>query len=71
MIPSLLTKQDVMYYLKAQYPPKFIRDSFNLTDEQISAVLSYGDMIPGFGIDTNIFCGLKSSLRTLFIGEFT
>ena len=26
---------------KAQYPPKLIRDKFNLTDEQISAALSY------------------------------
>jgi hypothetical protein len=30
-----------MDYFKAQYPPKFIRDAFNLTDEQIHAVLSY------------------------------
>jgi uncharacterized protein (DUF433 family) len=36
-----ITLYDVMDYLKAQYPPKFIRDTFNLTDEQISAALSY------------------------------
>ena len=36
-----ITLYDVMDYLKAQYPPKFIRDIFNLTDEQIHAVLSY------------------------------
>ena len=27
--------------LKAQYPPKLIRDKFNLTDAQIEAALSY------------------------------
>lgn len=36
-----LTLYDVMDYLKANYPPKFIRDTFNLTDSQLSAVLSY------------------------------
>ncbi|MBD2412042.1 DUF433 domain-containing protein [Nostoc calcicola FACHB-389] len=36
-----LTVYDVMDLLKAQYPPKLIRDKFNLTDEQLSAVLSY------------------------------
>ena len=36
-----ITLYDVMDYLKAQYPPKFIRDAFNLTDEQIHAALSY------------------------------
>jgi hypothetical protein len=30
-----------MDYLKAQYPPKFIRDAFNFTDEQIHAALFY------------------------------
>ena len=28
-------------FLKAQYPPKLIRDKFNLTDAQIEAALSY------------------------------
>jgi uncharacterized protein (DUF433 family) len=32
---------DVMDFLKAQYPPKLIRDKFNLTDAQIKAALSY------------------------------
>lgn len=36
-----ITVYDVMDHLKAQYPPKFIRDVFNLTDEQIRAVLDY------------------------------
>ncbi len=36
-----ITIYDVMDYLKAQYPPKFIRDSFKLTDEQIGVALSY------------------------------
>ncbi|MDY6786114.1 MAG: DUF433 domain-containing protein [Cyanobacteriota bacterium] len=39
-----ITLYDVMDYLKAQYPPKFIRDIFNLTDEQINSVLSYIDL---------------------------
>jgi type IV secretory pathway VirD2 relaxase len=30
-----------MDYLKAQYPPKFIRALFNLTDKQINTALSY------------------------------
>jgi uncharacterized protein (DUF433 family) len=36
-----LTLYDVMDFLKAQYPPKLIRDKFNLTDDQINAALSY------------------------------
>jgi uncharacterized protein (DUF433 family) len=36
-----ITLYDIMDYLQAQYPPKFIRDVFNLTDEQLHAVLSY------------------------------
>ena len=32
---------DVLDFLKAQYPPKLIRDNFNLTDAQIEAALSY------------------------------
>ncbi len=36
-----ITLYDVMDYLKAQYPPKFIRDAFNLTDAQIHAALFY------------------------------
>lgn len=36
-----ITLYDVMDFLKAQYPPKLIRDKFNLTNEQINAALSY------------------------------
>ncbi|MGH7998419.1 MAG: DUF433 domain-containing protein [Brasilonema sp.] len=38
---SRVTLYDVMDFLKAQYPPKLIRDKFNLTNEQINAALSY------------------------------
>ncbi|NJK73133.1 MAG: DUF433 domain-containing protein [Richelia sp. CSU_2_1] len=36
-----ITLYDVMDYVTAQYPPKFIRSLFNLTDEQINAALTY------------------------------
>ncbi len=36
-----ITLYDVMDHLKFQYPPKFIRDAFNLTDAQIHAALAY------------------------------
>lgn len=36
-----LTLYDVMDFLKAEYPPKLIRDKFNLTNKQIDAALSY------------------------------
>ena len=32
---------DVIDFLKADYPPKLIRDAFNLTDAQIKSALSY------------------------------
>jgi uncharacterized protein (DUF433 family) len=32
---------DVIDFLEAQYPPKLIRDTFNLTNAQINAALSY------------------------------
>ncbi|MGG6263873.1 DUF433 domain-containing protein [Leptolyngbya sp. AN03gr2] len=32
---------DVIDLLKADYPPKLIRDTFNLTDAQIASALSY------------------------------
>jgi uncharacterized protein (DUF433 family) len=32
---------DVIDFLKAEYPPKLIRDIFNLTDTQINAALTY------------------------------
>jgi uncharacterized protein (DUF433 family) len=38
---SRVTLYDVMDFLQAQYPPKLIRDKFNLTDGQIDAALSY------------------------------
>ncbi len=41
IVGSRITLYDVMDFLKAQYPPKLIRDKFNLTDEQINAALSY------------------------------
>jgi uncharacterized protein (DUF433 family) len=36
-----ITLYDVMDYVMAQYPPKFIRTMLSLTDEQIDAALSY------------------------------
>ena len=36
-----ITLYDVIDLLKAAYPPKLVRDKFNLTDEQIDAALSY------------------------------
>ncbi|NET58714.1 MAG: DUF433 domain-containing protein [Symploca sp. SIO2E6] len=36
-----ITLYDVMDYVKAQYPPKFIADILNLTEEQINAALTY------------------------------
>ena len=36
-----ITLYDVMDYVSAQYPPKFIRAMLSLTDEQIDAALSY------------------------------
>ncbi len=36
-----ITLYDVMDYVTAQYPPKFIRSLFDLTEEQINDALSY------------------------------
>ncbi|HHP7243328.1 MAG TPA: DUF433 domain-containing protein [Elainellaceae cyanobacterium] len=36
-----ITLYDVMDYVTEQYPPKFIRGLFDLTEEQINAALSY------------------------------
>ena len=36
-----ITLYDVMDLLKADYPPKLIRDKFNLTNDQINSALSY------------------------------
>ncbi|MBD2502887.1 DUF433 domain-containing protein [Anabaena azotica] len=41
IIDTRVTLYDVMDFLKAQYPPKLIRDKFNLTDAQIYAAISY------------------------------
>ena len=38
-----ITLYDVMDYVTAQYPPKFIRAILSLTDEQMNAALSYID----------------------------
>ncbi|WP_332967488.1 MULTISPECIES: DUF433 domain-containing protein [unclassified Microcoleus] len=38
-----ITLYDVMDYVTAQYPPKFIRSLFDLTEEQINAALFYID----------------------------
>lgn len=36
-----ITLYDVMDYITAQYPPKFIQGLFELTEEQINAALTY------------------------------
>jgi uncharacterized protein (DUF433 family) len=36
-----ITLYDVMDYVTEQYPPKFIRGLFDLTEEQINAALTY------------------------------
>lgn len=36
-----ITLYDVMDYVTAQYPPKFIRGLFDLTEDQINVALSY------------------------------
>ena len=36
-----ITLYDVMDYVTAQYPPKFIHAMLSLTDEQVNAALSY------------------------------
>jgi uncharacterized protein (DUF433 family) len=36
-----ITLYDVMDYVIAKYPPKFIRSLFDLTEDQINAALSY------------------------------
>lgn len=36
-----ITIYDIMDYVTAQYPPKFIRGLFDLTEEQINAALGY------------------------------
>jgi len=41
VVGTRITLYDVMDYVTAQYPPKFIRGLFNLTDKQINAALNY------------------------------
>lgn len=41
ILSTRITIYDVMDFLKAHYPPKLIRDRFNLTDAQINSALSY------------------------------
>ncbi len=36
-----ITLYDILAHLQAQYPPRFIQDTFDLTDRQIHAALSY------------------------------
>ncbi len=36
-----ITLYSIMDYIKADWPPKLIKDLFDLTDQQISAVLAY------------------------------
>ena len=36
-----ITLYSIMDYIKADWPPKLIKDLFDLTDEQISGVLAY------------------------------
>jgi uncharacterized protein (DUF433 family) len=36
-----ITLYSIMDYIKADWPPKLIKDLFNLTDQQISAALAY------------------------------
>lgn len=36
-----ITLYDIMDYVTAEYPPKFIRGLFDLTEEQINAALAY------------------------------
>ncbi len=38
---SRISLYDVMDLLRADYPPKLIRDRFNLTDEEINVALVY------------------------------
>lgn len=38
---SRITLYDILDFLKLEYPPKLIRDKFNLSQEQIDGALSY------------------------------
>jgi uncharacterized protein (DUF433 family) len=41
IVGTRITLYDVMDYITAEYPPKFIRSLFNLTDAQINAAIAY------------------------------
>ena len=41
ILGTRITLYDVMDFIKAEYPPRLIRDKFNLTDRHINAALSY------------------------------
>ncbi len=41
IVGTRITLYDVMDYVTAQYPPKFIQGLFDLTDDQVSAALTY------------------------------
>jgi uncharacterized protein (DUF433 family) len=43
IVGTRITLYDVMDYVTAQYPPKFIQGLFDLTEGQINAALSYID----------------------------
>ncbi len=42
-----ITLYSIMDYIKQDWPPKLIKDLFDLTDEQISGVLAYIDANSG------------------------
>ena len=46
IVGTRITLYDVIDFVKAQYPLKLIRDKLNLTDEQVSAALSYIEANP-------------------------
>lgn len=41
IVGTRISLYDVIDFLKAQYPPKLIRDKFNLTEAEINGALSY------------------------------
>jgi Protein of unknown function (DUF433) len=53
-----ITLYDVMDYAIAQYPPKFIRGLFELTEEQLDAALAYIHNLKGHAL---VFFGAIAS----------
>lgn len=41
IVGTRITLYSIMEYMKLDWPPKLIKDLFNLTDEQISGALAY------------------------------